>query len=547
MKLISKLLIAVLAGIIISYATLIDSIIEQIIEQEGSKILKAKLEISEAEFHLFPPSLTLHGFAATNPHDPLRNIISSSKITAQANSTALFDAFRTKKIVVESASIHDLRFQQNRKTSGAIDGVTLPAPSSANISLSTATPDTSSLIENARQFLQNKLDALNKQVADINTQWQQKNELIVRNNKLDTFKKRWAELQNAGTAEKLAGLRQLKKDVSAELTDTTKIREDLQIDIAVTGELEKQANQLINSSPDTWTTQNIQSPETTSEAVNILTDKLLADKLKNSLNELLAIYQSTPKSTPTWPVLIRNMNFEGQIELGVNAFPIEGNIQNLNNSHSYWQLPTIITAKQSANADGKFSLSGSFDHRNPQQVNDRAEISLTNVSITALSLSRAKDMRVVLGQAEASVTGKFSLNQNQLLLNIDNQFKNAKITLETNVNGSSNGPSSSNALATQLSESLRTIDRFDLQISASGNADNITINTSSSIDQLLQSAANQFMTASQEAIRPQLQAALQNTLDESLDKLENTQQQLQTIGNNLANYQQALRSLISML
>jgi hypothetical protein len=549
MKLLLKLLAAMLAGMIISYATLIDSIVKKLIEQEGSKALRAKVELQDAEFHLYPTSLTVRGLAATNPHEPMKNLLVAGDITGTLDLRALL----ANKIIFESITVNDLRLQQARKTSGAIEGIT-PAITSADSAQNSwlAAVDSQEIINRITRQLQDNLDNYKKQAVDIKTQWQQRREQFNTNKQLDTLKTRWRNLQNASTGEKLNGVRSLKKTVNAEFASSKKMADDLQIDLAVTQEIQQQAKSLVDRQINS-ALGNIDTALSSANE-NSLGEKLFANSVKTVINQLMLFYQTgnqnrtAGSANQPWPILIRQLSFSGQLDFGATALAVKGTINNANSSARQWQLPTSFSiTSASKNNPGSLSIYGTFDHREPQQANDRIDFNLQDTAVTALPLSRASDVRVTLGQAIASMNGYLVLRNNQLDIMINNRFKQAQLIIETNVNGSSNGAAADNSLAATLAEALRGIDRFDLQINLSRalNSDMQTLRVSSSLDPLLANAATQFLKTSQDTLKPEIQAALQSHMEISLSELSKTRGELDAINIDISAYQQALKNLLA--
>jgi len=546
MKLLIKLVAAVLAGMIISYATLINSIIEQLIEQEGSKLLLAQVDVEEVEFSIFSGRLTINTFAATNPYKPEANLVTATSITGKIDWQALL----SKKIILDDMTITDVRLDQPRNSSGAIPGITPASTTDKNSrnSLPTNT-DFQALIDQLSANLQRQLDAYNKQTVDIKSQWQQQSENFIASQKTDEFRSRWNNLQKASPNEKLVEFRRLKKEINAEYSRIEKISSDLAIDISVTREIRQQAIQLIDNAT---LTEHISDylPSINQSTGNSIGNVFLGERLKIVIKQLVAAYQHTSPTNTIWPVLIRELRFNGQLDIGATPLTIEGVIIDAGRPASYWQKITLINAGSSPNQTGSFTLSGTIDHRT-LPATDRMDLTLTDTPVSAVVLSRNNDAKVVLGQAIVSMDGMLSVRNNQLDLNLNSQFKKTQITVETNLSGSSNGTGSNSgqemSLAATLADALRGIDRFALEVSAKGmlNNDSFTVEATSSLDTLLENSANQFIKSEQDKLRPQIIAGLQARLENVLIEPDITLGELERFNQALVSYQQSLQALLA--
>lgn len=116
-------LLAVIALLALVYFFAIDALIKTLIEREGSKYWRARIDVQSADFRLFAGSLTLRGVQLTNPRRPERNALQAETVALPLRLGAIVE----RRIVVDQARIEGLRFAQPRTGSGAIAGLTPPA------------------------------------------------------------------------------------------------------------------------------------------------------------------------------------------------------------------------------------------------------------------------------------------------------------------------------------------------------------------------------------------------------------------------------------
>ncbi len=94
----------------------LDSIIENYIEQKGTSIVGAKVELGTADLSLFPMGLTLTGLKVTDPGSPMRNAFEAERIAF------LMDAMNLLlgKVTIDEMTVSGVRLNTPRESSGAV-------------------------------------------------------------------------------------------------------------------------------------------------------------------------------------------------------------------------------------------------------------------------------------------------------------------------------------------------------------------------------------------------------------------------------------------
>ncbi|MFQ5559969.1 MAG: hypothetical protein ACE5FU_05200, partial [Nitrospinota bacterium] len=94
-----------------------DTLIRKGIEEGGTRVNGAKVDLKEARLSLNPlPGLTLKDLAVTNPDSPMENTVQIKSMVFRMDFTKLFH----RKFVVDEASIQGIRFGSTRQTTGAV-------------------------------------------------------------------------------------------------------------------------------------------------------------------------------------------------------------------------------------------------------------------------------------------------------------------------------------------------------------------------------------------------------------------------------------------
>jgi len=93
-------------------------LIKNSIEELGSEVLGAKVEINSVELSLFPVSVAINNLVAADPELPLKNLFESDQIKFAVDAGALL----WKKIVIEELVLTGVKIATKREFSGALEG-----------------------------------------------------------------------------------------------------------------------------------------------------------------------------------------------------------------------------------------------------------------------------------------------------------------------------------------------------------------------------------------------------------------------------------------
>jgi len=93
-------------------------IIESSIEDIGSEALGAKVEIEDINLALFPLRIEINGLQATDPDQPMRNLIQAKQIDFALDTESLL----WKKVLIDELTMTGVQLATKRTTSGALDG-----------------------------------------------------------------------------------------------------------------------------------------------------------------------------------------------------------------------------------------------------------------------------------------------------------------------------------------------------------------------------------------------------------------------------------------
>lgn len=478
----AKIALIVIALISSVYFFAIDSVIKAIVEREGSNALHAKLDVANATFHLLPASLTLRGVQATNPQQPMSNLLQADVVALPLQLGELLD----RKLIVDEMQIHGLRFAQPRQHSGAIEGLT-PPPVEAKSD--NAIADAEQLQQQKAEQQRSDLQRSQQDLIALRNDWQQRLRALPTNEQLNDYRFR-AQSRDAGNRSRL------RSELNDELATVRKLEEQFALDFErVKPELNYSAL------PQSGTVQLA-----TGAPISI-TGGLLGREFKPLLAHLLGFTVSAQNSeaSDSWQLLAHSIALDGEINLGANPLRFTGVVENVTPQPKLFDVVTRFKLENAPAQSGTFSATGSLDNRKLPLQNMR--FNLTAFPVQQLPLSTDATLQITINKANADIQGLLALTGNQIDINVLARFQNAELQV---VPGDT-------PIARTAAETLRGVNDFDLNFQASGDVNNPSLKLNSSLDTLLANAINRELNAqmasngnsAQTALSPELTAMRQ--------------------------------------
>ena len=96
------------------WVLLMDWIVERAVEEVGTEVVGARVDLDSADVGLFPVSVALFGLQVTNPSAPMTNAFEVGRIAAGVNGTPLL----RRKVHIDELAVEGLRFGTPRESSG---------------------------------------------------------------------------------------------------------------------------------------------------------------------------------------------------------------------------------------------------------------------------------------------------------------------------------------------------------------------------------------------------------------------------------------------
>lgn len=544
MKRILQVLVGLIVVVALAYWLLIDLVIERVIESEGSKQVKARVELDGVDFHLYPTSITLRGLQVTNPTAPMKNLIEAGQVSLDLDLKQVIE----RKIVADEMQLNQLRFNRDRAQSGAIPGLTPPPPAPTDYGLAGQLPsmsmaDAKQMVAAEKERIQGELDRIENDFKTIEDRWKTKLDSLPDKDKVEEYKARAKALKEGNPLERLTGLNQLQKDLRVDLKTIDNLNDDLDSDLKTV----QQQLDYVRNLPQTETQRLMAKAGISDASMDSVVKALFGPRIAELMAQGFAWYQQSQAAPaepapaasggPEWLVLVKKTLVDGQLDIGNTQLGFDGTINNLTHQQALWKLPIDFTFNGSGGGQSQFSASGSVDHINPASPRDLVKFALTELPLTDLKLSDQPALNVTLAKAIADLSGSLSLKGDKVDMEVLSQFQQA--LLQTAVE-------SDNQLAQAIAEALSSVQQFGIDLLVNGNINKPNLKLKSDLDRILSQAVGSQLKAQAGKLKGQLQEQLQAQLGPELKQLQDTAGQIQGLDQILGEREKALKDVVKL-
>lgn len=208
--------IAVFVAVTLIGICTLDWIVEVTLENLGTDINGASVELDEVDVSLWPAEITLTDVQITDPYSPNYNRLQVSSASLQLDGLMLL----RRHLVVNSLSLNGVQINAQRATIGDTQIAINSGPSVFDFSsllpdLSVADMDPL-LASIEKQYLQT-LSRRAEEIEQIEARWKAAINELPDDDEISDYRARWEALSNASFVEKMIGLKQLKDDIKSDL------------------------------------------------------------------------------------------------------------------------------------------------------------------------------------------------------------------------------------------------------------------------------------------------------------------------------------------
>ncbi|WP_416395991.1 TIGR03545 family protein [Allohahella sp. A8] len=530
--------LALVVLLIVLALVFIDVIAKYVIESEGSKQVKAKVEVESVDIRFYPVGATLNGLTVTNPGTPMRNAFQAEFIDANLDLSALLKT----KVIVDTANVDGMRFNTARETSGAIPGLTPPPDEKGPLVEQLKNdfklpvlemPDPKALLEKADLQTPKLAKAFEQNLQAKKAAWKARIEQLPDQEKVDAYKARLKAVKKnkdpLGFLNAAGDALNVKKEVEQDLSQIKSARGDFNTDLE---ELQAQLKEL-QKAPAKDVERTMAMVGLDQASVQELARTLFGDdlarwvqsgytwygKLQPYLNGSETPNESGPAAPDTTDYsdglpkfLVKKLNISGEVPAPGKAIPFSGEFTDLTDRADIWGKPAKLFLESQQNAAGGITFNGLLNHVDPQNFVDTFGLKMAKLPISDITFSDNEDFPLTLAQALLEVASKAEIRNGQLSLNVDTEFFEVQLA---NLLQNESAP-----LKAALLDALKDLDRFSMSMQATGDPSNPKVSLETSLDKLFSGAVKGLVGKKQAEIQQRLRTEVQARLGDTVPALE---------------------------
>jgi len=544
----------------------IDRLVEHGIETVGSKLVGAKVELGAADVSFFPLGIELKRLEVTNPDEPMRNAVEAARIAFGMEALQLL----RRKVIIDEMTVDGVRFNTERKTSGAIvkQADQKKEPETAASSFSFPALD----LPSARDILAKEdlesLKAITAVRADIDTareQWKQRVAELPDKAKLDEYKRRFETIKSSrkgGVEGLLSGAGEaveLQKAVQQDLDRVKSARENLARDVAALKHRVEEAAAAPQADVKRLKEKYTLSPAGLGNVAGSLFGGEIGrwtamaatwyERLKPTLAGLgktgkgpvevkplrgKGIDVRFPERHPLPDFLIRTARVSVNIPAGI----IAGQVHNITPDQDVLGLPLVFEfTGDKLQQLRSVALHGEISRVNPTKPRDIITLNVDGYRIEHATLSDNPQWPVTLDGAQASVDVKAVIAGDALDATVNSHLSGVHL--------STGDQKTSGRMASALASALADVKALNLEATIEGTTQNPDVKVTSDLDRVFKDAVGKLVAEQAARFEADLKAAIAERVNGPLEDLKKQLAGLGGLGEELASRSDALSGILS--
>ena len=527
--------LAVLAGgvvlVVVVALFLIDGIIEKQVEKYGTRAVGARVDLAAADLAFFPPGITLTGLEVTNPDSPMTNAVEVATISFALDVMPLLE----KKVIIDDMTLARVQFNTQRKTSGAVPGLTptekdkekeRAASGCGDIEVpALELSDVGSILSMEKL---ESLDAVKAVKADIEAEkskWQKKLTALPDQKRLESYKARVEKLTSGGSGQlggflSAAGdIQNIQKEIQQDLDALKNAQNSLNSEIA---SLNRKIDRLA-ANPMADVKRLADKYALSPGGLNNMSRVLMGDQMCGWVQKAMGWYDrlkkpGQKKKTPDTQtegeggeipfVLIRR----AEAGIVLKSGTIKGVFKDITSKPELLGKPTTFDLSgQKLDGLDLIKILGSLDHSNPAKSINTMKASVKGYLLENFKLPADTGVPVIIKKALVDLDIDSSLIGEDLTALFTAALKNTSLSVDTS--------SQSSPLVKAMGAALESLSTLAANADVNGTLENYTVKIKSDVDKLLKSAmgkvVNQQTAALKKQLKSQISAQLQGPAGEA--------------------------------
>ena len=547
------LVVAVIASLWVFF---VDGWVKGLIEDVGTDVVGAKVDLDHADVSLFPVGLTLTRLQVTNPKAPMTNAVEVGRIAMGLDGLNLLQ----RKVIVEEMSVEGVRMGTSRTTSGAVKPVREPATEENGmfaISLpSLEVPDVNTILQNEDLETMRLIEELKADLKQEKATWEARLQNLPGKAHVAKYKERVKQLKAAtkGGLEGILGgvgeVQSLKEEIDRDLQSLKDAQKEFDEKVA----LLKRRLEQIKTAPQR-DIQHLQTKYNLSpQGLANLSQTLLGSQIGSWVHQGVAWYERAKPflegaqamgASQAGPEVQKPLRGKGvdvhfteeqplpdflvrlaRVSLNLDVGNLDGTIHNVTSDQPRLGKPlTFAFAGDQLKGVNAVALEGTLNHIVPAQSRDQLTLKAKGYELDDVTLSKDAKWPVTLKRGLGDITMETTLEGPSLSAQGSGHLHT--LQLAAGVSGDTN------PLTKSLSSAVSGISQLSLTANVTGTLDNYDVKLSSDLDRILQDAAGKMVNELAAKFGGELKAAISAKIAEPMKELQDTLGGFNAIGGDL--------------
>ncbi len=551
-----------------------DWLIKRAIEQTGSQVVGAKVELDDVELKLFDGTLTLHRLQVTNASAPMRNLIEIAEISTVLDTHQLW----WQRLHLTTVAVRGIRFGTTRSESGAIDGAgpsglmkLLPEVANLDWQALASSDGMEGLLGSLELESLASVEALQAELTQTEQRLQERRKALPTDEQLAAYEARAKALKidrsASRTEQAMALIRSageieaLRKDIKRDAAAVRALRDEA---IASRDQL-KSRYQQVRAAPQKDLDRALGMLDVNVPGTDGIVSGVLGPELEQQLGQGMAFYQSAepwinrarvlagqdpnapppparfagvtvhfPERDPQPAFWLKTATLDGELDwLGWQG-RFAGQLTDVSDSPLLVPEPSRLSLDGNGTAGGSMNLLAVLDRRQAAPVADAA-LTFQQLALPSLVLSQRPEL--ALTATRSVLAGKVTAHQSTEALRLATELSFSDVALSAST-------SNDHALVRAIVEELAKTEAFQLSYLFDRQGEATTRKLHSSLDDTVKAAVRRVLRRELDQKKQELRAKLEAKVQAELASLDAAWQQLLQLDPELTGQLQQLDGLL---
>jgi len=510
--------IAIFVAVALIGVLTLDWIVEGTLENLGTDINGASVELDEVDVSLWPAEITLTNVQITDPYSPSYNRLQVSSASLQLDGLMLL----RRHLVVNSLSLDGVQINAQRATMGDTQIDIEPVSTAFNFSsllpeLSFSDMDT--VLASVESEYLRRVSRYSQEIEQIEARWKVAISELPDDDAISDYRARWSALSSAGLVEKMIGLKQLKDDVRSDLDKLKILQAQLRSDRALVRDMIKAVRNL----PEVLIESAFIGAGLGGDNDSLVRD-IVSDAISFWLHRSKSVGETLSRNhgedrpprgqgrlihfedNPVPRILLRKAEFSGEIHVLEQTMLAAGRVNNLSYPIEFLDEPMSLTL------DGRDGLRGKLLLDVLLHPGDGADftLQLNELLVTDLALGSDKAQGLLLEEGVLFTSLNGSLNANELDVNFVTRLDEPKIAVA--------GQERSD-VEQLVADTVNNVDRMELELKLSGPVETPKVTVISNMNKMFAAAVDAQMSNQTDEFKQKLLQRLKDKTSDPRDQL----------------------------